>query len=163
MQPYHLLLVFAATAVAFNFTGPDFDSKVNLSSPVVISWESSGDSDLPLFDLLFNGELAGDHGAFTYTLKANITQSKTGNYTWDPTDVIEAVAKSKNNLSTGKDFNFEGKEHASNETGIVSGTVSKSFAVEGYEHMGESSSASNPKMNGILLGGIAVAALACLN
>ncbi|KAH6892485.1 hypothetical protein B0T10DRAFT_483843 [Thelonectria olida] len=163
MQLYPLLIAFAPIVMAFNFTGPDFDSKVNLSSPVVISWTSSGDSNLPLFDLFFHGDLAGSGGSFMYKLETNLTQSKTGNFTWDPTAVTKALAAAENRLSTEDDFYFEAKEHPLNGTGVVSSTLSESFAVEGYEHMGESSSASNPRMNGILVGGMVVAVLACLN
>ncbi|KAH7144584.1 hypothetical protein B0J13DRAFT_525952 [Dactylonectria estremocensis] len=155
MQPFLLLVALGPTAMAFSFTGPDVDSKLNLSAPITISWEDFRGENSSVFDLWWHGALADDGGTFGHSLKENLTEAS-GEFLWDPTNITDGLAKEKNHLSTDDVFYFEALIHDKNDTATTEGMVSDEFAVEGYELMGSSGSFARPATNVL----VAVAAVA---
>ncbi|KAH7140615.1 hypothetical protein EDB81DRAFT_900020 [Dactylonectria macrodidyma] len=156
MQLFSLLVAtLGPTVIAFEFTNPDVDSKINLSAPITISWEDFEGGNSSVFDLWWQGELADGGATFGYSLKENLTGAS-GEYSWDPTNVTEALLGSKNRLSTDDVFYFEALVHDKNDTATTEGMTGDSFAVEGYELMGSLGNLVRPATN-IL---VAVAAVA---
>ncbi|KAK2004880.1 hypothetical protein LX36DRAFT_705979 [Colletotrichum falcatum] len=143
-----LLPLLAAAVQGLRFTGPDVDTKLNLSAPITITWEhergGGTEAAWTELDLWWHGGLVSGT-VFGYELEANMSVSEAGGrYEWDPASVRTALAVNAGKLPAGKDYYFAATLHPPNATAPSGTSFSEKYAVEDEALVASSARAAGP-------------------
>lgn len=127
-------LLILPVITCFEFTAPAPGTSLDLSaSSIDITW-ASDDPQYSQFDLKFKG--SSDEGTIVaYTLAQNLSIAD-GQYTWQPSDVADALGSTKIMLTNGEDYQFQADLYNGGGSSRGASVDSGSYAVTGYQYVG---------------------------
>ncbi|EME40141.1 hypothetical protein DOTSEDRAFT_74843 [Dothistroma septosporum NZE10] len=141
-----LLLGTAPIVSCFSFTGPSTSEPLGLNASSIDIFWNNDNTQYSQLDLHFTEE-GGD--GFSYTIAQNLSVSH-GSFTWNPSNVSNALQSTKFKLPSGSDFNFMAMLHDANSTAGTTIT-SGNYRVTGYPYISAAASSLYPQSAAALL------------